>query len=352
VPSHAQSLFVSAGHATFVGVSEPKMHHYVPQAYLKGFGRDNRVAVRWRHQEKIIVANVRDVAGETGFYETEVGGVPSIETEYYLQRIDDKAFSAIRAIVQAGQVDCALAGTRAALTRFIAVQVTRTPELRERVYFPAKVLKYGAGRSIDEDLVAEYLEQVHLGFRPKRGEVKGALMLVQIATAGSLPSQTDAVELSLSVSRALHEVIYRKHWRLEIASAPAFITSDTPVVIWRTPNPRDHYEGIGVENAEEIRFPLDATHQLVLTNDEDPQSTSRVNDERVTACNADLAAACHRFIVGHPDRQEILQQVSLAARRPTARFNVGPGFERGSDGSDHYIGEIFHMWMQRGDLHP
>jgi hypothetical protein len=27
--------------------SEPKLHHYVPQAYLARFGRDHKVAVRW-----------------------------------------------------------------------------------------------------------------------------------------------------------------------------------------------------------------------------------------------------------------------------------------------------------------
>lgn len=117
-------------------------------------------------------------------------------------------------------------------------------------------------------------------------------------------------------------------------------------MLWRRPSAADRYQGFGVDNAEEIRFPLDAGHQLVLTTDPRP-ATTRVEPDRVRACNADLAANCHKFIVGHPDHQQRLREVTLADRRPTVRFNLAPGYQVGPDGQDHYLGDILHMWVQR-----
>jgi len=95
------------------------------------------------------------------------------------------------------------------------------------------------------------------------------------------------------------QVLDGKHWCLEVARKPRLITSDTPVVLWRRPIADDRYRGFGVDNAEEIRFPMDAGHQLVLTNVPQP-ATMRVEPNRVRVCNADLAAGCHKFIAGQP----------------------------------------------------
>jgi hypothetical protein len=125
------------------------------------------------------------------------------------------------------------------------------------------------------------------------------------------------------------------------------ITSDTPLVIWRRPSIRDQFEGVGIANAEEVRFPLDPRKQLVLTQAARPQVRT-IDPDRVRACNADMADACHGFIIGNPRRPRSLEAVTLAPKRPVVRFNTGPMFVPGPDGSMIRTGtEVLHMWVPR-----
>jgi hypothetical protein len=102
-------------------------------------------------------------------------------------------------------------------------------------------------------------------------------------------------------------------------------------------------------NSEEVRFPLDVGHQLVLTDEARPASI-RVEPARVRACNADVAGTCYRFIVGHPDRQKPLEEVALAARRPAVRFNLGPGYKVSRGGTHKPMGDVIHMRVPRPDV--
>jgi hypothetical protein len=349
--------FVSAGAALPLRLvtgagrqSEPKLHHYVTQAYLARFGRGNVVAVRWRDRPDIYVSNVKGVAAETGFYYTEEPAGRTAQTETWLSGIDHAAHRAIAHILATVDVPGASSPHRLKLSRFLALQLTRTPEVRERLMFAGRVLRYANGRPIDERLVETFLEEEHLGYRPAEPEVKGAYWFVNAALSqpGGPLTQTEAVKISMELGRRNASVIYRKQWSLEVAPAPELITSDAPLVIWRTPTKRDEFEGVGLLTAEEIRFPLDPTHQLLLTDEERP-SVVDIDVGRVAACNEDMASACHRFIVGHPDRKAALAELPLASLRPTLRFNVGPGVETAPDGSERPIGEVLHYWTQRSD---
>jgi hypothetical protein len=235
---------------------------------------------------------------------------------------------------------------RAILAAFMALQLTRTPEQRERVLFPRNLAAYAGEREIDAVLVEEYLERVHLGFRPKRTEVEAALAFVQMALQGGALTRGDAIELMLESVDHLVPALLNRCWTLEIARKPRFLTSDLPVVIWRNPSPRDQYEGIGVANAEEIRFPIDPGKQLVLTQNDRPAVRS-IEPDRVRGCNADMAQASHRLIVGHPHRMRLLQQVSLSPKRPILRFNMGPLYEKGPGGAYVREGEVLHAWVPR-----
>jgi len=331
----------------------PKQHHYVPQGYLKRFGRDSRVAVRWRDRLETMVTHVKNIAGQTGFYDTYKGDVRSVEVEQKLAEIDARAHAAIEAILEAEQIPGAASKHRNALARFLAVQMTRTPEARQRWTFTADVVRYAGGRTIDEALVSDYLEIVHLGFRPGDGEIQGALTLVQYMASGPLMTQTELMKMFMTQARRYAPVVFRKHWSLEITGPLTFVTSDAPLVLWRTPNDRDDFSGVGLANADEIRFPIDPHHQLVLTDTERCQVT-KVDTARVATCNQDLASACHRFIIGHPDEQNALLQLTLADRRPTVRFNLAPLYEPGSDGIARPVAgkDVLHQWVQRDDLPP
>jgi hypothetical protein len=131
-------------------------------------------------------------------------------------------------------------------------------------------------------------------------------------------------------------------WTVESDRKERLITSDAPLIIWRKPSPRDEYEGVGVANAEEIRFPLDPGKQLVLTHGR-RTTTARIDAERVREVNADVASACHRFVVAHPRNTDEARAPALTGDRPVIRFNSGPLYIEG----ERQEGEVLHTWVPR-----
>jgi hypothetical protein len=103
---------------------------------------------------------------------------------------------------------------------------------------------------------------------------------------------------------------------------------------------------VGISNAQEIRFPLDPTKQLVLSRQRRPPSV-RVAADRVTRCNIDMTAACHRFVVARPRLEQHLTKLGMRPHRPVLRFGSGPLYERQPDGSAAYKGEVMHTWVPR-----
>jgi hypothetical protein len=66
--------------------------------------------------------------------------------------------------------------------------------------------------------------------------------------------------------------------------------------------------GLGINNAEEIRFPISPAMQLVLS----PESRvpiRRIEHARVRTCNADVALACYSAAIGHPRRRQQLERL-------------------------------------------
>jgi hypothetical protein len=142
------------------------------------------------------------------------------------------------------------------LATFLAVQFTRTPHKRERILFPERVAPYAGSREIDAALMSEYLENEHLGFKPEDREVAGALDYVNIALQDrQIFTKNNVVHLTFSTIDRDERLLLGMHWSLEIARKPRLITSDAPLVLWRAPSFRDRFQGLGLLNADELRFP-------------------------------------------------------------------------------------------------
>ena len=152
--------------------------------------------------------------------------------------------------------------------------------------------------------------------------------------------------MMLDLTEALVPRINAFNWTIEVDRKEQLITSDSPVVVWRTPSKRDDYEGIGIDSAEELRFPIAPDRQLVLSRRQRTPS-ARISSDRVRGCNADMAAACHRFIIGRPDRTTVLDAPRLDTWRPVVRFNTGPLFVYGEGGKKVREGEVLQMWVPR-----
>lgn len=326
----------------------PKRHHQVPRFYLERFAVDGRVAVRWR-DGKTYDANPINVAVESGFYDIPDGaGGVSKEIEGGLADVEGMADGVLRDIDQTGHLPSPTDPASAVLALFVGLQMARTTEHRERVLFPRRVVDWASGRPITPALVADFLETEYIGFKPEAREVDGAFTLVTVAQQDARTLTDEfAVEMMLRAAWELSRRLLGFNWSIEFDRRNEFITSDTPVVMWRKPTPRDHFEGFGIETAEEVRLPLDPGKQIIMSRRARTAAID-VAVHRVRRCNLDMAGACHRFVVGSPLQRAQVDRQRLARWRPLLRFDVGPGVEVGPDGTERPMpGEIVHMWTPR-----
>jgi hypothetical protein len=326
-----------------------KRHHYVPAAYLARFGDDEYVRVRRRGQPTMYTPHVRNVAVESGFYEiVDANGEPSDALEQELSGLEGDAISALNEIEQQTELPPSVGSEEQnTLATFFAVQFTRTPLHREQILFPERVAEYAGSREIDAALMAEYLEQVHLGFKPRDGEVHGALEFAQVALQDRpFFTKDNAIRLAFADLDELRAALLRMYWSLEVARKPLLITSDAPLVLWRRPKPEDEYKGFGLLDAEEVRFPISPYMQLTLTP-QPREPRTRIDPKRAKACNAEQALTCYRVIVGHPQHERQLCFLDLPAQRAVMRFNKGPLHRERPDGSREYMGEVLHQWVPR-----
>lgn len=301
-----------------------------------------------RRDGRCFDANPVNVAVECGFYDiTDDDGRRSTVVEKLLSQAEGDAAAVLREIDESGVPPPAGGDPRFALAAYVALQLTRTPLVRERVMFPIRVREYAAGREVTIQLVVRYLQEVHLGFMPSEPEASAAFDFVSIALRDpEVLTNEFAMQSMLHSVEALVPLLLDRSWTVETDRKERFLTSDVPVVIWRPPTPRDDFEGIGPINADEIRFPLAPASQLVLSLK--PRSSAvRVTPARVRQCNADLAGACHMFIVGRPDRRAELSALELRDRRRVLRFNSGPLLKRAENGQLEEDGEVLHMWVPR-----
>lgn len=325
-------------------VSEPRRHHFVQRAYLDRFAEDGRLYVR-RRDGRSFRASSANIAVETGFYDvTDASGNKSTAVETHLGEIEGPAMKTLSLVDDVGMPPAEDTTERAALARYMALQATRTPEERERIFFARRVATYAGPREVTRELVAEYLEKVHLGFEPSENEAAAAFDFVSVnLSAPETLTQEFAIEMMLQSMDRIAPILRNLHWTLEFDRKGRLITSDAPLVVWRQPSPRDAFEGVGIANAEEIRFPLDPVKQLVLSPRE-RTATARIEGKRVQNCNADMASACHRFVVAHPRNSNQANSSQLTPRRPVIRFNTGPLY---SPEGELLAGDVLHMWVPR-----
>lgn len=162
-------------------VSGPKRHHYVPRNYLERFANGDQVFVR-RRDGSTFTANCINVAVESGFYDIELaGGAKSKQVEDVLADIEGTTADVFRTIDHTMAAPPPDADEREILSVYLALQMTRTPEQRERTLFPERLATYLDGRPLTRELVGEYLESRHLGFAPSDNEVGAAFDFASVA---------------------------------------------------------------------------------------------------------------------------------------------------------------------------
>jgi Protein of unknown function (DUF4238) len=129
----------------------------------------------------------------------------------------------------------------------------------------------------------------------------------------------------------------------------AFVTTDRPVAMWKRDTRDLTMMGTGLENSDEVRFPLGPHHLLVL-RPRFPEHRTHVGPGRVSEVNRHLAAGCYEMVVAPPSDRAELAQLSLRRVRPALRLNTGPLLEPDATGRLVPTGdEVLQAYVPYGD---
>ncbi len=148
---------------------ESRHHHYIPQAYLKGFAQQQskknwQTNVTDLDQYRTFPTNVRNVCGERDFMRVDIEGYEPDKIEKELSALETKCIEAIRRVSDTAIFD----GEDANLTlNLMSLLAVRSPEMRENLRgFHERVAK----RAMDLTLATKERWETQLNRMRKAGE--------------------------------------------------------------------------------------------------------------------------------------------------------------------------------------
>lgn len=323
--------------------SEPKCHHYLPQTYVAAWrGAADAVTVRRRDSSRTFDTGTAVVGVERHLYGK---GAAAVWREKNFGLLESQWPALRTELVTTGH---AHGQNKTKIATFMALQVARTREHLLRTTVSAELAAFTDERPISQAKVKDFF-RVHLRQEAGDAEVEAAWSLVNYELSLGIPSIDEAFSISMDVAiRHMAPLFENLHWRVEQTRDPVLWTSDRPVMPWRPPSERDAFEGVGYQDADEIRMPLSPTAVLIAQR-RYATGLRQVTSSRFHDYNGDIARQCYEFVVCTPGRKSRLEKLELADRRPAVRFHVGPGFEVGPDGTETRTNDVLHSWVPLRD---
>jgi uncharacterized protein DUF4238 len=304
-----------------------RRHHFVSVFYLKRFAdQRDQIAVYRRDPPKVFVTSVTNAAVEAGFYAlTLKDGSRSEMAEELIAKIEDWAAPALGRILSGHFPPTS--EDRQHLSLFMALQIVRGRHFRDQSIAMMDYHHKLMVVSLDREDVRQRLAEKK-GQEPGDDEVEQVYASLQKTDEYFIRPGDDS-ELVVSMlkiaSEDLAPRIYRKTWVLAHSRSKVFLTSDHPLVFWHQPKTeRERFLGVGLENAGEVRFPLDAHHVLVLTNERVPEIAVQVDPGVVKDMNRLAAWRSYEQVFCDPRHIDLLKVLDLPRRQPV--MNVVSGF--------------------------
>lgn len=219
--------------------NHPKLQHYVPQFLLRefAFGKKHQLYAYDKRTDRILVTNVKNAAAEGGFYDLEERGV-AISLEAGMGSIETKVAPLLKRIVRDASLGWMSNEDRAAVSYFVALQLTRTRRFRNRI---------GNGQQ-------EFVNWLRrLGYDPT------------LIPGFSEPGEDSSARVQTRIALTAHEIaplIAEKTWvLLSNQTSRPFYTSDNPVAFQNHQAKGPGSIGLGVPGIE-VNLPL--SKRLVL----------------------------------------------------------------------------------------
>ena len=305
-----------------------RMHHYVPQFYLKGFAEDREkpmLAVFDGATRKRFEAPPSKVAVERDFHRIEVDGHPPDALEKAFAAFESDASNAMARIAAARSI---VGGEDLIyVLNLVALMACKNPRLRATINrFQANVLKGVLAMCVrSEEAWKATLERAracgasadaeHVGYDEMRDFVHSSAYDIPVPTTESLQLELGAFEVVL---RTLSD----RKWALLKAppGSAGFITSDHPVcLMWSDPAMRRGPQGPGLGlRKTEVLFPI--SNELALVGAFESTPLELDADER-------MIAAFNAAVIAHAERQVYARSGDFVYTwRPGDRVRSGAEF--------------------------
>ncbi|WP_407654827.1 DUF4238 domain-containing protein [Actinomadura luzonensis] len=324
-----------------------KRHHYVPESYLKAWtDQEGQVAVRRRDKELPFRASTRNVAVEADLYAFSTDAGIDDTMEVALSRIESPLSNHIASVREKG-APRKNSIARTEISFLLALQLVRTPERLDRIMFPIDAANFTGERPVSFEGMRRFLRK-YLGEPPTDSEIRGALDFTNYVLSRGEVTKREAFHILVkSAEEQLAPRLAAMAWSVEKSPLRTFITTDRPVVLWRRRPQR--FSGVGLDNADEVWFPLGPHHLLVL-RPRHPERRYVIEEARHQLVNRHIASACYKMIIGIPEDLDYLRLLPLQTVRPAMRFNTGPLLEVDSRGKTRTTGhEILHTFVPYND---
>lgn len=265
-----------------------KLHHTVPQFYLRGFaGAAERIITVRLPGDKRYTSRIRNTAATNNFYSIDGHPKGTDAFEKALSQLESDAASVLRVIV--GDEWPLSEEQRTALGMFMAVQYLRGPDHR-------RTLEYLAAQMTRLEVQVTGRDNVKLWVQKRYGvEVDDdeAEVVWQQATQAGGPPITLApiahIEQIVDSATQLLTYIVSRPWKLVRFSRRSLLTSDSPVGLVADPD-NEPWRGVGFATAWGITFPLTRKLGLIMS-DIKPMIEFAYPVERVCAGGLDSVEA-------------------------------------------------------------
>lgn len=273
-----------------------KLHHFVPQGYLRGFANNQervRVLPLDRSREPFTTL-VKNVAAQTHFHT-----VPSAEEpdafEKTLSIVEGQVMGILRRM-EGGEFPLP-EEDRKSLSSYFALQAARGPDTRrtlERLEAKMVRVEVGAG---GRDNVTRWIKR-NLGFDAT--EEQAQRIWDEATQTGGPPitmSALDHIDHMVKMAQELAKYLETRPWSLVRFDRRSLFTCDAPVSLIPNPKDRNFLPGVGFATAWGIAIPITRKLGLLMRDPMVLVEGFSPQDPRIQEARAEV-------IAGHWDRIE------------------------------------------------
>ncbi|MCH8909924.1 MAG: DUF4238 domain-containing protein [Chloroflexi bacterium] len=291
--------------------NEPKIHHYVPQFYLRRFasGKSNQLLCYKRGSTEPFLQGVHKAAAETGFYEVaELDGSITNRIELALGNFESEIAPLLDPIANGIIPE---RKHRLRLAMFIALQCARTKLSRDQYTATINAAMNEVvmdGIPSSEDVKAR---SASLGKPITSAEAQNIFEGLQRGNFMIQQHPNDHIRMMAGVAEKVAPYFVDRVWMILKSPGRDFITSDQPVSIFTPREFQKKFEGVGFANAVEVYWPVDPETTLLLCVKDylkdgvDHDSVITVEDENVIYINDIVAGNSYQWIFQRPGGEDI-----------------------------------------------